>query len=348
MAQPFDLGRLETQGEATPLVEGVSVFDGDAGGFTVSTSGLLLYQSGTTGNQSRLLWRDRQGKELGKLGEPTGTINSLMLSPDGKRLAASVTDGSGNNDLWIYDTARGAAARFTFDPATDRGPVWSPDGSTIYFSSNRRGRFGIFRKAVDGSGTEQFLLIGGGDALADSPQSVSPDGKLLLFFRQGEKTGTDLWVVPLTSEQNQIKSEPRMFLQTAFIEQFAKFSPDGRWIAYQSNESGQNEVYAAPFPSPGGKRLISIGGGNHPRWRSDGKELFYATPDGQLMAVEVSARNETLDVGRVQRLFGGVITSQGWSYDVSADGQKFVLVDGGASSLLPVTLLQNWPASLHK
>jgi Tol biopolymer transport system component len=347
MAQPFDLGRLET-GEATPLVEGVSVFDVDAGGFTVSASGLLLYQSGTIGNQSRLLWRDRQGKALGNLGDATGAINSLMLSPDGKRLAASVTDRSGNIDLWIYDTVRGSATRFTFDPATDRAPVWSPDGSTVYFHSNRRGHFSIFRKAADGSGTEQMLQIGGGDTRNDSDQSVSPDGKLLLFFREAEKTGNDLWVVPLMPEQNRLKPEPRIFLQTPFEETFAKFSPDGRWVTYQSNESGQIEVYAAPFPGPGGKRLISIGGGNHPRWRPDGKELFYATPDGQLMAVEVSARNETLEVGRVQRLFGGIITSGGSSYDVSTDGQKFVVVDGGASSVLPVTLLQNWPAALRK
>ena len=254
-------------------------------------------------------------------------------------------DRSGDPDLWIYDAARGIPTRFTFDPKDDREPVWSPDGSTLYFSSNRKGAFDLFRKASNGAGTEELLLA---DSANKTPTSVSPDGKLLLYGRSGEKTLNDLWVLPLTPAQGGGKPEPRVFLQTPFAEQRGQFSPDGQWVVYQSNESGPNQVYAAPFPGPGGKRQISSGGGVNPRWRRDGKEIFYVTPDGQLMAAEVAERNGTLEVGRVQKLFDGIVTTRGIAYDVSADGQKFLVVDDGVAAARPLTLLQNWTASLRK
>ena len=350
MAQPFDVDRLGTTGEAMPVAEGVPTFTSPSriAAFAVSPSGLLVYLTGASGAQSRLGWKDRQGKALGNLGEVTGSIGGIALSPDGKRVAADIVDRSGNDDLWIYDVARGIPTRFTFDPKEDREPIWSPDGSTLYFSSNRKGNYDLFRKPSNGTGIEELLFA---DSVAKAPSSISPDGKLLLFRRTGEKTKNDILVLPLapmSQAQAGGKPEPRVFLQTPFGEQRGQFSPDGQWVAYQSNVSGQAQVYAEPFPGPGGKRQISSDGGFNPRWRRDGKEIFYVTQDGQLMAAEVAARNGTLEVGRVQKLFDGVIPSRGMTYDVTADGQKFLVVDDGIPSVRPLTLLQNWTVSLRK
>jgi serine/threonine protein kinase len=186
MAQPFDVNRLETTAEAVPLAEGVPTYTSPSrgAGFTVSSGGMLVYASGAGNGNSRLVWKDRTGKTLGNLGEPTGTISGIQLSPDGKLLAASVQDRSGSDDLWIYDTARGVPTRFTFDPANDRDPVWSPDGKKIYFRSARKGVGGLFRKDSNGAGAEELVLS---DAVSKSPDSVSPDGKLLLYGKAGEK-----------------------------------------------------------------------------------------------------------------------------------------------------------------
>ena len=186
-----------------------------------------------------------------------------------------------------------------------------------------------------------------GQAIHFLTAALSPDGKLLLFRRQGEKTRYDVWLLPLEQAESGGKAEPRVFVQTPFNEGIAKFSPDGRWVAYTSDESGQNEVYVAPFPGPGGKRQISSGGGGYPLWRRDGKELFFASRDQQLMAAEVNIGNGTLEVEKVQKLFEGVISGSN-SFDVSADGQKFLVVDDSVASSSPLTLVQNWPASLRK
>ena len=344
MAQPFDTARLETTGEAMPVAEGVPTFGapGRHGGFAVSPAGLLTFLSGTTGGQTQLLWKDRSGKVLGNFGERIGATGNIAISPDQK----SVSVAFGNpQDLWIYDAARGLPTRFTFDPGTEREPVWSPDGKTLYFASNRgKGNHDMYRKASNGTGAEEVLLE---DAVDKSPASISPDGRLLMYSRNDPKTSTDIWVLPITPETG-AKPEPRVFLQTPFVEQRPQFSPDGQWVAYQSNESGQNEIYAAPFPGPGGKRQISSGGGTKPRWRKDGKEIFYHTEDGQLMAAEVLARNGTLEVGKIQKLFDGIVNARGYLYDASADGQKFLVADEGSATARPLTLLQNWTASLRK
>ncbi len=154
--------------------------------------------------------------------------------------------------------------------------------------------------------------------------------------------------MPLTPGQGGRKPEPQVFLQTPFSELNGSFSPDGKWVAYESNESGQFQVYAAPFPGPGGKRQIPSSGRGFARWKRDGREIFYVTQDGQLMAAEVAVRNGTLEVGRVQKLFDGIVTARGFAYDVSADGRKFIVVDEDATAARPLTLLQNWPAALRK
>ena len=345
MAQAFDAGRLETAGEAMPLAEGIPTFGAlvRVGGFAVSPAGLLAFMNGFGAGQTQLRWKDRQGKLLGDFGERISVTGNIAISPDQKNVAVAF---GGPLDVWIYNAARALPTRLTFDIATDREPVWSPDGKTIYFSSNRgRGNFNLYRKASNGTGTEELFLE---DEADKTPVAFSPDGRLLLYYRNDSKTQSDIWVLPVGPETGNAKPQPRVFLQTPFSELRAQFSPEGQWVVYQSNESGQNEIYVAPFPGPGGKRQISSGGGIKPRWRRDGKEIFYLTDEGQLMAAEVLARNGTLEVGKLQKLFDGIVTARGYLYDVSADGQKFLVADEGGAASRPLTLLQNWTALLRK
>ena len=303
-----------------------------------STNGLLAYIKGSD-YQSRLVWRDRQGNALGNLGEPTGTIGGVALSRDGKRVAASIFGRSGIEDIWIYDTTRGVSARLTFEPRSNRTPVWSPEGATLYFSSNRNGRMDLFRKASDDVGAGQLLFA---DSEEKRTESVSPDGQWLLYNHRLK----DLWMLPLSQAQR--KPQPQVFLQTPFYITRSQFSPDGRWVAYTSNESGQNRVYAVPFPAPVTKSSVSAGGGQWAQWRQDGKEIFYISPEGQLMAAEIGVIGGRLEVGRVQKLFDGVITNRDRTYDVSSDGQRFLVVSDDVSSSRSLTLLQNWTALLRK
>ena len=347
VAQPFDTDRLQTTGEAMPLADGVPAFTrpSRAAAFTVSAGGMLVYQSSTMGAHSRLVWKDRQGKDLANMAELTSRIYGIRLSPDMKRLVANNGERAGTTALWIYDSARGLRTRFTSDRESYSGAVWSPDGNSLFYCATHLGSPALFRKSSGGTATEELLV---NDAV--EPTSISPDGRRLLCTRSGGKTGDDLWIVPLPPEAGD-KPAPKVFLETPYEEMQGQFSPDGRWIAYASNESGQLEIYAVPFPGPGGKRRISSGGGILPLWRGDGRELFYVTNEGRLMAVEVIARNGTLETGHVQNLFSGLITNldRNMTYGISADGQKvLVVVDEGARSSFPLTLLENWPLALKR
>ncbi len=347
MAQPFDPDRLQTTGEAMPLADGVPVFTqpSRAAAFTVSAGGMLVYQSSTIGSQSRLVWKDRQGNVLGNLAKSTSRIDGISLSPDMKRLITNNGERAGRTSLWMYDSERGLGTRFTSDAAIYSDAVWSPDGNSLLYRAAQQGRPALFRKSAAGAGTEELLL-----SEAVTPTSVSPDGKLLLYTRSGGNSGSDLWIVPLRPERGG-KLEPKAFLETPYEEMQGQFSPDGKWIAYASNESGQLEIYAAPFPGPGGKRRISSGGGMLPLWRGDGKELFYVTSGGQLIAAEMIARNGALETGKVQKLFTGLITirDRGMNYGISTNGQRVLMVvDNDAPSSPTLTLLQNWTAALKR
>ena len=255
---------------------------------------------------------------------------------------------SGNNtDLWIYDLVRGLRMRFTFDPAVERGAVWSPDGRGIIFNSNRKGHYDLYRKASDGPGAEELLYA---DNLVKDVTSWSPDGKFLLYTANGDpKTGQDIWVLPLAAG-----AKPFPLLQTPFSELQAQFSPDGKWVSYQSDESGRNEIYVIPFRpeggAPGGKRQVSTAGGILARWRRDGKELFYIAPDQRLMAAEVGVKGGPFDAEQVTALFGGLITGRGFLYDVAAAGQRFRAVMPPEQSTVaePLTVVQSWTAGLKK
>ncbi len=344
MAQPFDAKRLETVGEAFPLAEQVQQGVGNvtAGFFSVSENGILAYQAGNENGSSQLTWFDRSGKQLGVLGDQA-VYSSVRLSPDGKRATVNVIDPqSGRPDIWLYEVARNRRTRFTFDPAQERLLAWSPDGSSIAFSSNRKGHFDIYQKASSGAGNEELLLESNFDK---QPTSWSRDGRFLLYWTIDPKTQADIWILPLSGDRT-----PFPFLNTEFNEGNGQFSPDGRWIAYFSTESGRVELYVAPFPGPGGKRQISTSGATVPaRWRGDGKEIFYLAPDNKLMAAEVNGQGATLEVGAVRALFEVRRGGPGSVYDVTGDGQRFLVntaVEQKTSS--PITLVVNWTADLKK
>jgi Tol biopolymer transport system component len=274
-------------------------------------------------------------------------MNRPFFSPDRKSLTVSIVDPSSHNtDIWIYDAARGLRNRFTFDPAAELEGLWSPDGAAIIFSSSRKGPSDLYRKKSNGAGSEEVLYA---DSLAKRVTSWSADGRFLLYDVSNDpKTGYDIWVLP-----NPLgppgASKPWPFLRTRFNELNAQFSPDGKWVAYSSDESGRFEIYATPFPGPGGKRQISTGGGRYPRWRSDGKEIFYTTNVGRLTVAEVTEQSDTLEVGAITPLFGPLQIGNGYQYDVSADGQRFLaLVPPEQTSSAPLTLVQNWTAGLKK
>jgi len=345
MAQPFDPKRLATTGDAVPIAEKVAqnyIANTVEGMFSVSGNGLLAYTTGESGSLA-LTWFDRNGKRLSTIGEG-GLLGRVHVSPDRKSAAVSVQSRN-NSDIWIYDLARGLRTRFTFDPAPEQEAVWSPDGRTIVFNSNRKGHFDLYRKNADGTGAEELLY---GDGLDKSPTSWSPDGKFLLY----NSNNGDIWVAAMTPGQPAAPVETHPWLQTPFAEIQAQFSPDGKWVSYQSNESGRTEIYVAPFPGPGGKRQVSATGGTLARWRRDGKEIFFVAPDNKLMAVEVNVKGATLETGETHPLFGPFITGRGFLYDVSPDGQGFLAVappeDSGKSAEEAIQVVRNWTATLRK
>jgi dipeptidyl aminopeptidase/acylaminoacyl peptidase len=343
MAQPFDPSSRKLTGEAFPVADQVQ-FDATFSNavFSVSDNGVLVYQTGGLEMGSRLTWFDRSGKELGVLGD-RASYWDLDLSPAGDKVAVAITDAKvGPPDLWIYDVTRGLRTRFTFDTRADNWPTWSPDGTKILFASNRGGHGDLFLRPASGAGAEETLLA---SPVNKASATWSRDGRFVAFVTLGDpNTKADIWVLPLAGDR-----KPVPFLQSPFNEQDARFSPDGRFIMYRSDESGQGEIYVASFPGPGGKWQVSTAGGVRPRWRRDGKEIFYLARDQRLTAVQVSEQGATLQVGASTPLFRIAAVLIGNGYDVTADGQKFLvnaIPQGLASS--PLTLVVNWNAAPKK
>ena len=312
----------------------------------MSQTGLLAYREGAGASGAFLTWFDRSGKQGTAVGD-AALLNEFRFSPDRQRIAVAVRDRAGF-DVWIYDVSRGPPTRLTFDAAIDRNPVWSPDGASIVFASNRKGRFDLYRKTVDSVGAEELLYA---NDLDKRPTSWSADGKWLLYDAFDPNSNTrDLWALPLTAERPGTAPKPSLVLQTTLTGD-AQFSPNGQWILYGSNESQRNEIYVTPFPpspsGPSGKRQMStVGVAGMYRWREDGREIFYVSLDRQLMAAEVTTKSGTLEVGAGRSLFA-MNESGPPMFDVTADGQRFLRFTFPAQkSALPLTLIQNWASGL--
>ena len=349
MAQPFNPRRLELTGEPVPLAEHVAINGGtNRPIFSVSENGTLIYQSGDPGGGWNLSWFSREGKQIGSIPQQDRYFGPA-LSPDGTRLAVTLYGTQGTGDIWIFDLARGTKTRLTFGGAISLAVVWSPDGKTIFYSSNAKGPPHIYAKAADGSGSDRTVLETN-DAI-EIPGDISPDGKYLVCQRRVLANGTqgsfDLWTLPLFGEQ---KLFP--IVQTPFDDRAPAISPDGKWMAYQNSESGRNEIYITAFPAGGAKWQVSASGGAEARarWRKDGKELFFLNLTDDIMAVDVSTAGNVVKLGVPHVLFhASGVQRQAGAYDVTRDGKKFLLNTGNLKEdSEPMTLVQNWPKELRK
>ncbi len=347
VAQRLDLGQKALTGDPVTLADPVDFDPGfSLSAVSVSAGGLVAYRERGS-SRRQLAWFDRAGKALGGMGAPDeNDLSSPSVSPDGRRVAVFRTV-QGNTDIWLLDGTR--STRFTFDAAPDLSSIWSPDGSRIVFDSIRKGARDLYQKPSSGAGAEELLV--------ESPQAKfvtdwSADDRFVLYHSIDPQTGLDLWVLPMQGER-----KPWVFLKTRFDEPQGQFSPDGRWVAYQSNESGQYEIYIRPFAAPAasgaatnaaaGQWQVSTAGGIYPRWRSDGRELYYIGTNGEMMAAPIAATATTVAPGAPVALFprrifgGGVDRGQGGQYRVTRDGRFLIntVLDDASS---PITLIQNW------
>jgi Tol biopolymer transport system component len=342
MAQRFDAVKLELSGDPFPVAEQVG-FDGLTFQTLASASdnGVLAYQSLGAGN-TQLIWFDRGGKQLGIVGPP-GDYSSLSLSPDDRRLAFQQVDSdTGNVDIWVTEFIRNSFSRFTFEPAIDFFPVWAPDGNHIAFATLRDGPPNLYQKLSSGAGREEPLFK---SPVAKLPADWSRDGNYLLCSVVDVRTKWDLWALALSGERKW-----EIFLQTPNNEQLASFAPSGRWIAYDSDESGKKEIYVRGFPASGAQWQVSAGGGSQPRFTRDGKELFYMSADRKVMAVQVKTDGTSFESDAPRALFETrVLMKDGNQYAVTSDGQRFLINSTmTATGSNPINIVVNWTAGAKK
>ncbi|HKD17967.1 MAG TPA: hypothetical protein VKG23_08860, partial [Thermoanaerobaculia bacterium] len=347
MAQPFDAGSAKTTGEAVPIAERVRFTAPRwSGNFSASQTGRLVFHTGTAGRKTQLAWFDLDGKELGRVGEP-GTVATTDISPDGTRAATTVMGGPSGTipEVWLYELGRGVSSRFVFGGQGSFFPIWSPDGKQVAYGDVGGG---IAVKAADGTSEPKMLWPAKTNTW---PLSWSPDGKLIVFRVQDPKTGgLDLWVVDADG------SKPaRPLIATPAEERAGRISPDGKWLAYMSNESGRGEVYVIPFPGLGEKRQVSTAGGSFPGWLGPSRVFFIQPPEGKLFAVDVEAHGASLLVGAAQPLFGGkplprsIDLATATVVSVSPDGKRLLMpvpIDEESSPL--VRVVSDWVAELRK
>ncbi len=356
VAQRLDEALGALTGEPVTVADGVLVSSGGVlrSGVSASSTGAVVYRTGE-GARRQLTWVDRLGAVRGTIGnQDANVLSAPRVSPDGRRVVASRTV-QGNTDLWLLDGAR--TSRFTFGVARDNFPVWSRDGTRVVFRSEGTSAPGAVQKLASGGGVEERLIA---SDLTLTPSSWSIDD-VLVYHQTGSETGADIWVVPVGGA----RSGGSVFLKTPFREAWASFSPDGRWVAYQSDESGPMEIYVRPFAPPGagdaargpgrgqtaavagGQWQVSTAGGAYPVWRADGKELYYLNPAGAMVAASITVTAATIEPGAPVVLFptriygGGGDNGQGRQYDVARDG-RFLINTVLDSTSAPITLLQNW------
>ena len=336
-AAPFNPLRGVLAGEGQPVADSMRYDPLYARGiFSASENGILAYRQRTASN-ARLIWMDRTGKELAHLGEPAA-YGGVRLSPDDSRSAISLTTANGA-ETWVFDTKRGTRTLLTYGPPL-ADVVWAPDGKWLYFAKRASHTSGIYRKAADGSGQEEQLLA---SEVHSFPTGISPDGKYLAFHFASPGSKLDIWILPLQGEH-----KPFPYLETPFSEINARFSPDGRWMAYQSNETGRAEIYVTRFPDPTGKIQVSSTGGAQPVWGRDGRNLYFLTSTDDLMETNIAWHLGNPIVGTPHKLFNAhAKNSLPSMFDVAFDG-RFLVVSSGSESAAPITLVTNWTAALKK
>jgi serine/threonine-protein kinase len=359
-AVAFDLGRLEVRSDPVHVLQGVVTKPSSgAASFSVAQNGSLVYLAGDGWGSvaaRTLVWVDRLGREE-SIKAPPRAYSEARISPDGTRVAVTAFDQE--EDVWIWDLRRQTLTRFTFDPALENFPLWTPDGRRVVFSSARAGAPNMFWQAADGTGPVERLAE---SANGQFPTSFSPDGTRLVFMEDSESTSLDIGILPLEGDR---RVAP--LVKTSFHEALAEVSPDGRWLAYESGESGQVEVYVRPFPAvDAGKWQVSTGGGGQPLWARNGRELFYLAGPGRVMAAPLQP-GATFAVGRPQVVFEGPyvvftiasslasapgVSSGGRVYDVSADGQRFLMIKEGetdqTAAAPEIVVVQNWLEELKR
>jgi serine/threonine protein kinase/Tol biopolymer transport system component len=347
LAQPFDAGRLEFAGEPVSLS---STIGGDLLAtsnytFSVSQTGVLVFDASPGRHRRQLSWVDRRGQQVRNMAVEAG-IFQAWISPDDKRFVADRLDSKlGTYDLWVYDESGSNAARFTFDPQHDYNPVWSPDGRSIAWGLTQDGISNIYQKAANLGGEAKLLLKSDETKL---PSDWSRDGRYIIFTEMTTRKRSNVWCLPLNDGE---PGTPFALLQTEANEGGGVLSPNGRWLAYTSDASGRYEIYVQSFPGGAGKRQISTGGGDNPRFRKDGKELFYYGSDGRMIAVPVKTDGESFEAGEPAVLFEfRASTVPGFPpYAPSSDGNRFLinsLVDAQPNA--PLTVVLNWPAQIKR
>ncbi len=345
MAQRFDASRLTLEDEPHPVAENVATLTGAARAlFSASQNGILVAQVGASVSiGAQLDWVDRAGKTLGTLVD-RAAYDEVSVSPDGRTVAVSLIDlKAGTHDIWLCDAERNLKTRFTFEPGEELTPRWTPDGRSLAYGANRGAQQGLYRKQIGGSGVEELLYT---SETVKLPSGFSPDGRLLAYTELGSETNFDIWILPLTGDR-----KPWPFLRTTFAEANAVFSPDGKWLAYNSTESGRAEVYVTPFPGPGRKWQVSAQGGSYPSWRQGGREILYQElQTNGVFSVPVAFKGDAPDFGRATELFVAPPPLAGIAarFDATADGKKFIMIrpnqtrEAGA-----LTLVVNWTSELR-
>jgi hypothetical protein len=339
MAQSFDEDSATLSGDPFVVAQDVHFEEGNwRGVFDCSPDGTLIYQSAGAAHGSQLMWYSRDGRVLSKLGD-SDLYNDLSLSHDGKRLAVSIGDPGG--DLWIYDLARGVRTRYSFGSKVQRSPVWSPDDKQIASLENEQNTANLVVWSATSAGTQTPLYE---SPTVKRPTDYSPDGKYLMFSET--PVGTGLYLLPFTGEK-----KPQEFREKRINANDGQFSPDGKWVVYSSQETGRTEIFVTQFPGPRGQWQVSNAGGSEPRWRKDGKAIYYWGADRNLTEAEVKAKDGRFEVNAIHPLFKVLMPVNPIAeptYDVTADGKKFIVNAASSAADQPLTVVTNWTSRARK